>query len=388
MTHFKSAVHKSQDIAIRDINKMISNGFKLQNTENIDFLEEDERLELTDSIIIAPDYQRDYRASIIDESSLVESILVGIPIPPVFLANDRYEGVQVLNVVDGQHRLRAFFRFKEGKFKLSGLKLLKDLNGKKFSELDFPIKEKILTHKLAAIVFTDFPGLEFELEIFNRYNKGTKPLTQQEIRHAVYNSKLNNHVNKFVQSMVDNEVSMELQNAYNATKDRFQKKKVQESIFIILSILEHGLNSTYSKSSIYAEKYMEEKSELEKSNPDKAEENFQYVKKTFDEFNEVIEIIGKDIEYPFSRELYGVSSRNYKFQISIAMIMSGVLNKMIERGSSLETLKSESNINAFLEFLSEVLVNSYLEDPDYNASSTDSRKLNELVEKIKNHFPL
>ena len=228
MEEFTAANHKSQDIAIKDIINQISNGFKLQNIEDINNLDEDLKLELSDSIIIAPDYQRDYRASVMDESSLIESILVGIPIPPVFLANDRFEGLQVLNVVDGQHRLRAFYRYKENKFSLSGLKLLNGLNGSKFSDLEFSIKEKILTHKLAAIVFTDFPGLDFELEIFNRYNKGTKPLTPQEIRHAVYNSNLNNYVNKFAKDIVDKKTSVEIQNAYNATKDRYQKKNTRE----------------------------------------------------------------------------------------------------------------------------------------------------------------
>ena len=361
---------------------MISNGFKTQNIEDITALGEEQRLELTDSIIIAPDYQRDYRASVVDESSIIESVLVGIPIPPVFLANDRYKGIQVLNVVDGQHRLRAFFRFKENKFSLSGLKILDQLNGKRFSELDFGIKEKILTHKLAAIVFTDFPGLDFELEIFNRYNKGTKPLTQQEIRHAVYNSDLNNYVNKFAQDLIENKTTKELLNAYNATKDRYQKKKVQESIFVIMHILEYGINDNYSQSSIYAEEYMREKSELEKTEPDNAYDNFIFVKDRFDEFNKVIQLIGEKIEYPFSREIYGVSSRSYKFQISIAMIISGIMNKIIMSGIALTTLSDITVLDKFLNNLATILRTSYLEDPEYNASSTNSKKIKELIASI------
>lgn len=382
MIEFSSANHKSQDIAIKDVIKMISNGFKTQNIEDIAALGEEQRLELTDSIIIAPDYQRDYRASVVDESSIIESVLVGIPIPPVFLANDRFKGIQVLNVVDGQHRLRAFFRFKENKFSLSGLKILDQLNGKKFSELDFGIKEKILTHKLAAIVFTDFPGLDFELEIFNRYNKGTKPLTQQEIRHAVYNSDLNNYVNKFAQDLIENKTTKELFNAYNATKDRYQKKKVQESIFVIMNILEYGINDNYSQSSIYAEEYMREKSELEKAEPENAYDNFIFIKDRFDEFNKVIQLIGEKIEYPFSREIYGVSSRSYKFQISIAMIISGIMNKIIMSGIALTTLSDIAVLDKFLNNLATILKTSYLEDPEYNASSTNSKKIKELIASI------
>ncbi|MGX4588384.1 DUF262 domain-containing protein [Paenibacillus chitinolyticus] len=379
MSEFSLANHKSQDIAIKDVISMISNGFEVQDIEDINALDEEKRLELTDSIILAPDYQRDYRASVIDESSIIESVLIGIPIPPVFLANDRFQGIQVLNVVDGQHRLRAFYRFKENNFPLTGLKLLSFLNGKRFSEIDFSLKERILTHKLAAIVFTDFPGLDFELEIFNRYNKGTKPLTQQEIRHAVYNSNLNNYVNKFAEMLMEQKTSKELSNAYNATKDRYQKKKVQESIFVILNILEYGINENYFQSSIYAEEYMKQKSEMEKVDPDRAYDNFLFVKDRFTEFNKVIELIGKKVEYPFSREIYGISSRSYKFQISIAMILSGIVNKMLVNGYSLSVLFVDSTLQKLLSYIFSFLNNSYLEDPDYNASSTNAKKIKELI---------
>ncbi|MDQ0209090.1 DUF262 domain-containing protein [Alkalicoccobacillus murimartini] len=382
MEEFSAATHKPQNIAIKDIIKQISNGFTLQNVEDITLLEEELKLELSDSIIIAPDYQRDYRSSIIDESSLIESLLVGIPIPPVFLANDRFEGLQVLNVVDGQHRLRAFYRFKENKFSLSGLKLLNSLNGSKFNDLDFDTKQKILTHKLAAIVFTDFPGLDFELEIFNRYNKGTKPLTPQEIRHAVYNSNLNNYVNKFAKDMVDNKTSKELQNAYNATKDRYQKKKVQESIFVLMNILESGINESYSKSSIYAEEYMKQKSQLEKNESIYAHDNFLFVKDSFENFNKIIELIGKRVEFPFSKEIYGISSRNYKFQVSIGMLLAGIFHRMISYGISLEVLDDEFALEKFLDYVSNLFKHSYLEDPEYNASSTNPKKMRELINII------
>lgn len=379
MTDFSSANHKSQDIAIKDVISMITNGFKVQEIEDSKLLDEEERLELTDSIILAPDYQRDYRASILDESSIIESVLIGIPIPPVFLANDRFQGIQVLNVVDGQHRLRAFYRFKENKFSLTGLKLLEDLNGKFFSEIDFNLKERILSHKLAAIVFTDFPGLDFELEIFNRYNKGTKPLTPQEIRHAVYNSDVNNYVNKFAEQLMARKTSNELFNAYNATKDRYQKKKVQESIFVILNILENGINENYFQSSIYAEEYMKKKSKIEKENSDEANKNFAFIKERFEKFNKIIELIGKKVEYPFSREIYGVSNKSYKFQISIAMILSGIVNKMLVNGYYLKVLDDELTLRNFLSYTSNFLNNSYLEDPDYNASSTNAKKIKELI---------
>ena len=97
------------DQTIKNIVEAIDKGYELQKLDDLS-ISEDQRLEYSDSLILKPDYQREYRASLEDESSLIESILVGIPIPPVFLCSSRLKDAQILNVVDGQHRLFAFYR--------------------------------------------------------------------------------------------------------------------------------------------------------------------------------------------------------------------------------------------------------------------------------------
>ena len=123
---FENINYKDQNTAIKDLMQQIKKGYKLQSlsVEEIDNLTKDDLLNYVDSIILQPDYQREYRYSVSDESLLIESLLLQIPIPAIFLANDKFNGVQVLNVVDGQHRLTAFFRFWENKFALQDLNLL------------------------------------------------------------------------------------------------------------------------------------------------------------------------------------------------------------------------------------------------------------------------
>ena len=123
----------SLDQTIKNIIDAIDKGYRLQEMDESE-ITSDIKLEYNDCLILKPFYQRDYRSTVEDESSLVESILVGIPIPPVFLCSTRLKGVQVLNVVDGQHRLFAFYRFRKNNFKLSGLPLLPQLNNNSFSE--------------------------------------------------------------------------------------------------------------------------------------------------------------------------------------------------------------------------------------------------------------
>ena len=375
---------ENENLSISVIIERIDKGYELQEINRE--LTEDEVLKFNSSIILAPDYQREYRFTLEDEVKLIESVIVGIPIPPIFLATDKYKEVRVTNVVDGQHRLRALHRFYNNLFALNGLTLLKGIEGKKFKDLNIDIKSDFTQQTLLVTIFKDFPGKDFELEIFNRYNKGTKPLSPQEIRHAVYNSEFNRYVNAFTLELFNNKSEGKLaclKTVYNVTKDRIQKKKLQEGLFVIMSIIENGINVSYEKSLDYAENYMKEKSKLEEEHTGSLKENFNVVKELFIKFNDFILRLQEVCEYPFSKEIYGVSSRNYKFQISIAMILSGVFNRIIKYdGIYNKILNDDEYRDNFVDILKVNLLDSFIEDPSYNASSTNSREIKKLVEKI------
>lgn len=364
------------DYSINNIVEAIDKGNELLGLNGIEDLSEGDRLTYSDSIILKPSYQRDYRATIRDESSLVESILVGIPIPPVFLSSTRYRGVQVLDVVDGQHRLNAFYRFRNGQFQLQELELIDGLNNKSFADLSIEDKETFASHKLSAYVFRDFPGKKFELEVFNRYNKGTKALTPQEIRNAVYASPYNDFVTLFTKDLFNGKDEV-LQKAYNVTRDRYLKKKVHEGIFTILWILEYGINTSFKDSTTYSEEYMKRKAEFCDQEPQSVDADLLSVRCIFNEFNRWIASCTSVTPYPFSKEIYGISSKSYKFQTSMAMILSAIYRKVFIQKLTL----FESN-EALLARIKETLSNSFLEDPEYNASSTNSFKISAFIESF------
>lgn len=66
-------------------------------------------------IVLLPDYQRHYKFTIRKESSIIESILLNIPIPTIYLSQNTLKEVVFFNVIDGRHRLEAIQRFIEGK---------------------------------------------------------------------------------------------------------------------------------------------------------------------------------------------------------------------------------------------------------------------------------
>ena len=143
---------------------------------------------------IQPDFQRQFVWDKTKSSRLLESALLDIPLPVVYLSEEK-DGSE--NVIDGQQRLTAFFSFIGGKFidgsdfKLSGLKVFTELNGKKYNELTEEFQEKIRYYKLRTIKFKKESDNDLQFEIFARLNTGSVPLNEQELRNCVYRGTFN-----------------------------------------------------------------------------------------------------------------------------------------------------------------------------------------------------
>jgi hypothetical protein len=144
-------------------------------------------------LILRPDFQRTSVWDTTKKSRLLESLLLNLPIPPCFLAEDE-DGTRV--VVDGQQRLNSIDDFYHGRYALCGLQVLKDLNGKKWAELPPKLDRKILQRVIRTLVISHHsnPGIRFE--IFERLNSGGEPLTEQEIRNATLRGEFNKLLNQ------------------------------------------------------------------------------------------------------------------------------------------------------------------------------------------------
>jgi hypothetical protein len=141
---------------------------------------------------LRPEYQRRLRWGTPQKSRLIESLLLNIPIPPVFLYESdaaRYE------VMDGQQRLNAVREFIAGDFALTGLQVLQPLNGIRYSRCPPRIKRALDRATLSAIVLlleSEPAGggvlsiQDIRRFIFDRLNTGGTRLNPQEIRNAIY----------------------------------------------------------------------------------------------------------------------------------------------------------------------------------------------------------
>ena len=140
-----------------------------------------------------PDYQRNYVWDKHKATFFIESILLGIEIPPLIMfipKNDK----KIYEVIDGRQRFETLKRFFESEFKLSkkGLRSLSGLKGLNFQHLEPEIQATFLNTTIRIIEFSTIGELSkqneledlIKKEIFWRYNSGITPLKTLEVQRA------------------------------------------------------------------------------------------------------------------------------------------------------------------------------------------------------------
>ena len=151
---------------------------------------------IKDHEIIVPPFQRKFVWSLKTASRLIESFLLGLPVPQIFLY--REEDTQGLLVVDGQQRLKTILFFFDGKFDDGRDFYLRSVNekweGKKYSDLTEPDKRRLKDSILRTTIFqqTDPRDDSSIFEVFERLNSGGTTLKEQEIRNCIIRGNINN----------------------------------------------------------------------------------------------------------------------------------------------------------------------------------------------------
>lgn len=157
-------------------------------TEAIDF-SFGELLNLHNSgeIVIRPEYQRLFRWSSEQRSRLIESVLLKLPLPPIFLIED---DTGVLELIDGLQRTSSVIQFMdhqaidEPELILTGCDIVTELNGKKFEDFSTTIRFGLKRTPIRAIVIKKSGNDRVKYEMFKRLNTGGALLSAQEIRNC------------------------------------------------------------------------------------------------------------------------------------------------------------------------------------------------------------
>lgn len=143
---------------------------------------------------LQPKYQRRITWDSKKRSKLIESFIMNIPVPPVFIYETDFNRYQVM---DGLQRITAIIDFYKDCYELEELTQWPELNGKKYSQLPRKVKEGIDRRQLSVITLlkesskTLIQEEEMKKMVFERLNTGGVTLEDQEIRNALYNGPFN-----------------------------------------------------------------------------------------------------------------------------------------------------------------------------------------------------
>ncbi len=177
-------------------------------------------------LLLQPDYQRNFVATEQIASKLIESVLLDVPIPVIYLAEEQNGN---FSVIDGQQRLTSFISFLEGKypdsklFKLKGLKVLTELNRKGFEELNDDLKKKIRNTTIHSIIIKKESNDDIKFEIFERLNTGSIKLNEDEIRNTIYRGPFI----KLLGKLSENELFHDL-----VKKENFKKRMIYRGMIL------------------------------------------------------------------------------------------------------------------------------------------------------------
>ena len=139
-------------------------------------------------IRLDPDYQRNYVWDNKKSSLLIESIILNVPIPVIYVSQEKDD---TWSVIDGLQRLYSLKRFFEGKFKLNGLEILSELNKQDIKSLNPKAQRMLKNGLLRVIMITHDSNEDIKYDVFMRLNTGSVHLTEQELRNCLYRGNLN-----------------------------------------------------------------------------------------------------------------------------------------------------------------------------------------------------
>ncbi|EIJ36987.1 DUF262 domain-containing protein [Thiothrix nivea] len=224
--------------------------------------------------IFIPEFQRNYVWKLTEASRFIESLLLGLPVPGIFLAQDQATGRML--VIDGQQRLLSLKYFFLGEFNpISGAKskrvfrltkVKRDFEGKTYEELDSRDRinlENAVIH--ATVVKQESPSNDDTsiYHIFERLNSGGRKLTAQEIRVAVYHG-------KFIDLLKEINTFEPWRNIFGPVNDRMK------DLELILRFL--AMNEKYND---YTKPMTEFLTKFCSQNRDLSGEKYEYYKEIF-----------------------------------------------------------------------------------------------------------
>lgn len=209
------------------------------------------------TIDLAPKYQRRFRWDDGRKSKLIESFLMNVPIPPIFLNEDDFGEY---SVIDGKQRLSSISDFLSGKLILTDLQIFKDLNGLNFFDLPREFQNSLrIRATIRAIIILRQSDKDIKYEVFQRLNTGGVRLNAQEIRNSAFPGSLNDGII----DLSEKAIFHKMLGIKSKTKSRlYQEMKDVELVLRFLSLKDNWGNYSGGLKKIL-DSYMDDNKNLE-----------------------------------------------------------------------------------------------------------------------------
>lgn len=310
---------KNRSINITDVELLLNKVTETKNSLSTDRLDmsfgEIMNMYEDDEIIINPDFQRLFRWSIPQQTRFLESLLLGIPIPPIFVAEDESGKWEL---VDGLQRISTFLSFfgvlksfpEKNKWSMSKGELIEPLEN--YNCDNIPLKIILnLKRAICRIEIVKWNSImDVRYELFNRLNTGGSPLTEQEIRNCIFRG-ISSDFNNFLTKKASNTTFISL---IQPTKRQTEEKYLEELVLRFVSLLDYEWKNsknweyTGDKLSTYMTLFMKRTV----NNPDYDFESKEVL------FNRVINLLGP-LDYEVFRGKNNIFSTSYFDGITIGI---------------------------------------------------------------------
>lgn len=155
-------------------------------------------------IKLNPEYQRKHRWSDENSSRLIESLILNIPIPFIYISQDVDVDEEIdtdfsrFSVIDGQQRLTAIYKFFQNGYQLEGLEVLDKLNGSYYKDLPSFLIRRLEERSIRCLRIDSTVDPQVKYDIFERLNSGSVKLESQELRNATCRGPFKDLVKKLV----------------------------------------------------------------------------------------------------------------------------------------------------------------------------------------------
>lgn len=285
--------------------------------------------------IYIPEYQRDFTWDEIRQSKLIESIILGLPIPLIFVAENKDSSWEI---VDGSQRIRTLHAFLNNQLCLEGLKSIVSLNGYRFENLDISRQGKILNTALRIIVLSEETTDDVKKDMFERINRGSDLLKPMEKRKGIYTGKFTSFIYQFC------EESSKYKKLVKIDKWLVKRQEYEELLLRFFAITdtkvyEKGISSGIAN---FLDEYLENKNKaFEKLTSDELKNQLDEYRKRF---NDVLNYVEKNFPYGFRHMQNPQTKRSVFEAISVGVwraLFEGTALKILDKEQVRECLSSK-----------------------------------------------